>query len=53
MSVLVASHQAERVTRLADGWARLDGGLLVETGGIGVSAAASPALGLPAPVARA
>ena len=35
---VVASHQAERVMRLADGWARLDGGLLVEAGGSGVSA---------------
>lgn len=53
VTVLVASHQAERVMRLADGWARLDGGLLVETGGIGVSAAAAEVPGLPAPVARA
>jgi heme exporter protein A len=38
VTVLVASHQAERVTRQADGWARLDGGLLIEVGGEGVSA---------------
>jgi ABC-type Mn2+/Zn2+ transport system ATPase subunit len=46
VTVLVASHQAERVVKLADGWARLDGGLLVEVGGEGVSAtlpARSPA----------
>ncbi|HEX2193514.1 MAG TPA: heme ABC exporter ATP-binding protein CcmA [Candidatus Limnocylindria bacterium] len=36
-TVLVASHQAERVTGAADGWARLAGGLLVEVGGAGVS----------------
>jgi heme exporter protein A len=35
-TVLVASHQAERVLRLADGWARLDGGLLAEVGGAGI-----------------
>ena len=35
VTVLVASHQAERVTRLADGWARLDGGLLVEPAAAG------------------
>jgi heme exporter protein A len=39
VTVLVASHQAERVMKLADGWARLDGGLLVEVGGVGVGAA--------------
>ena len=46
VTVLVASHQAERVVKLADGWARLDGGLLVEVDGEGVSAtlpARSPA----------
>jgi heme exporter protein A len=37
-SVLVASHQADRVTAVADGWARLDAGLLVEVGGAGISA---------------
>jgi heme exporter protein A len=37
-TVLVASHQAERVMKLASGWARLDGGLLVEVGGEGISA---------------
>ena len=38
VSVLVASHQSDRLLRLADGWARLDGGLLVETGGSGIHA---------------
>jgi heme exporter protein A len=37
-TVLVASHQAERVMQQADGWARLDNGLLVEIGGQGLSA---------------
>jgi heme exporter protein A len=37
-SVLVASHQADRVTALADGWARLDRGLLIEVGGAGIIA---------------
>jgi heme exporter protein A len=50
-TVLVASHQAERVGRLADGWARLDGGLLAETGGDGVTALAPASLGAPLPVA--
>jgi heme exporter protein A len=45
-TVLVASHQSERVARLADGWARLDGGLLVEIGGSGIAVPASA----PAPV---
>jgi ABC-type multidrug transport system ATPase subunit len=53
VTVLVASHQAERITRLADGWVRLDGGLLVETGGVGVSAVAGGMLGMPAPAAPA
>jgi heme exporter protein A len=53
VTVLVASHQADRVTRLADGWARLDGGLLLETGGSGVSSQAGQAIGEPAPVAGA
>jgi heme exporter protein A len=47
VTVLVASHQAERVTRLGDGWARLDAGLLLETGGTGVTATPPPALALP------
>jgi ABC-type multidrug transport system ATPase subunit len=50
VTVLVASHQAERVTRLADGWARLDAGLLVETGGSGVEADAPDPFGVPAQV---
>jgi heme exporter protein A len=50
VTVLVASHQADRVTRLADGWARLDAGLVLEAGGSGVSIRAGEAIGLPAPV---
>jgi len=42
-TVMVASHHADRIMDLADGWARLDGGLLVETGGRGIGATA-PAL---------
>jgi heme exporter protein A len=53
VTVLVASHQADRVTALADGWARLDGGLLLEAGGDGVSIQAGQAVGLPAPVVGA
>jgi len=53
VTVLVASHQADRILKLADGWARLDGGLLVEVGGDGVTAtlpaeARLPARGVPA-----
>jgi ABC-type multidrug transport system ATPase subunit len=47
-TVLVATHQSDRITALADGWARLEGGLLAEIGGSGVSVPA-PA---PAPVAE-
>jgi heme exporter protein A len=36
-TVLVASHQADRVGAMADGWARLEGGMLLEVGGSGVS----------------
>jgi heme exporter protein A len=50
VTVLVASHQADRVTKLADGWARLDGGLLVETGGSGVTTALPSQAGVPVPV---
>jgi heme exporter protein A len=53
VTVLVASHQAERVTKLADGWARLDGGMLVEVGGEGVSATFPGRSPAPAPVAAA
>jgi heme exporter protein A len=53
VTILVASHQAERVTLLADGWARLDSGLLVETGGSGVEADAPGLVGVPAQVGRA
>ncbi len=37
-TVLVASHHADRIMDVADGWARLDGGLLAETGGAGIAA---------------
>ena len=47
-TVLVATHQADRIIRLADGWARLDGGVVVELGGAGVSAPAT----LPVPIAE-
>ncbi|HET6820403.1 MAG TPA: heme ABC exporter ATP-binding protein CcmA [Candidatus Limnocylindria bacterium] len=50
VTVLVASHQAERVTRLADGFARLDGGLLLEAGGQGVTALKPSPLGWPSVV---
>ncbi|HET6379910.1 MAG TPA: heme ABC exporter ATP-binding protein CcmA [candidate division Zixibacteria bacterium] len=49
-TVLVASHQAQRITPLAHGWARLDGGLLVEVGGEGVTGEARSAGRLPEPV---
>jgi heme exporter protein A len=48
LTVIVASHQAERVMRLADGWARLDGGLLAEAGGEGVNIEADAPHGVPA-----
>jgi heme ABC exporter ATP-binding subunit CcmA len=51
-TILVASHQAERIMRLADGWARLDGGLLVEAGGDGVSVLPDEPMGVPAEAAR-
>jgi heme exporter protein A len=38
VTVLIASHHADRLTGLADGWARLDGGLLADVGGNGVRA---------------
>jgi heme exporter protein A len=50
VTVLVASHQAERVSRLADGFARLDGGLLLEAGGQGVTALQPSPLGWPSVV---
>ena len=46
VTVLIASHHADRVSDLADGWARLDGGLLAATGGVGIRAE-----GIHAPVA--
>ncbi len=39
VTVLVASHQADRVIRMSDARARLDGGLLVEVDGAGITAA--------------
>ncbi|MEO8639555.1 MAG: heme ABC exporter ATP-binding protein CcmA [Chloroflexota bacterium] len=38
VTVMVASHQAERVTSMADATVRLEGGLLAEVSGEGVSA---------------
>jgi len=52
-TVLIASHQADRVSRLADGWARLDGGLLAEIGGAGVTSAVPSTVGAALPVAGA
>ncbi|HEX6139443.1 MAG TPA: heme ABC exporter ATP-binding protein CcmA [Candidatus Limnocylindria bacterium] len=51
-TVLVASHHADRIHDQADGWARMDAGLLVEVGGEGVAATLpAPALdSAPAPV---
>lgn len=48
-TVLVASHQAERVISLADGWARLDAGELVDIGGSRVRMPATAPLGEPVP----
>ena len=53
VTVLVASHQAERVTKLSDGWARLDAGLLIETGGRGVEFDAAEVVGVPARIGGA
>ncbi|MDQ2853950.1 MAG: ABC transporter ATP-binding protein [Chloroflexota bacterium] len=39
VTLLVASHQSERVASVADATVRLDGGLLAEVSGAGVSAA--------------
>jgi heme exporter protein A len=39
VTVVVASHQADRVTSMADARAWLDGGLLVEVDGAGITAA--------------
>jgi ABC-type multidrug transport system ATPase subunit len=38
VTVMLASHQAERVATLADATVRLEGGVLAEVGGAGVSA---------------
>ena len=53
VTVLVASHQAERVLRLADGWATLEAGLLVGAGGTGVSIVDDAPAGVPAAAVRA
>jgi len=50
VTVLVASHQAERIAGAADGSIRLDGGLVVEVSGAGVTLAA-PATSLAPQVA--
>jgi len=47
VTVMVASHQAERVTSLADATVRLEAGLLAEVGGAGVTA--GPVGGSPRP----
>jgi energy-coupling factor transporter ATP-binding protein EcfA2 len=47
VTLMVASHQAERVTNLADATVRLEGGLLAEVSGAGVAAA--PVGGSPRP----
>jgi heme exporter protein A len=51
ITVLVASHQAERVTSVADGALRLDGGLVLEVSGSGVRADLPGAWRAPLPVA--
>ena len=51
ITVLVASHQAERVTSVADGALRLDGGLVVEVSGSGVRADLPTSWRGPLPVA--
>ena len=51
ITVLVASHQAGRVTSIADGALRLDGGLVVEVSGSGVRADLPGAWRAPLPVA--
>ena len=48
ITVVIASHQAERVQRLSTGWAVLDGGVLTEVGGAGISTAAPAGGGRPA-----
>jgi energy-coupling factor transporter ATP-binding protein EcfA2 len=52
-TVVVASHQADRVMKLADGWARLDAGLLAEAGGMGATVLEDAPAGVPAPAVRA
>jgi heme exporter protein A len=48
-TVMVASHHADRIMDMADGWARLEGGLLAETGGSGIGALAPPLVARPEP----
>jgi ABC-type Mn2+/Zn2+ transport system ATPase subunit len=38
VTLLIASHQAERISSLADGTVHLEGGLVAEVSGSGVSA---------------
>lgn len=52
-TVLVASHHADRIHDQADGWARLDGGLLVEVGGEGISVPAPASVDARAPIPSA
>ena len=52
-TVVVASHQADRVMKLAGGWARLDAGLLAEAGGIGIDILDDAPAGVPATAVRA
>ncbi|HLE59269.1 MAG TPA: heme ABC exporter ATP-binding protein CcmA [Candidatus Limnocylindria bacterium] len=49
VTVVVASHQADRVTAMADATVRLEGGLVAEVSGSGVFAAPAPTAGLPLP----
>ena len=53
VTVVVASHQAERVLQLADGWATLAAGVLVGAGGSGVSMLDDVPAGVPAEAVRA
>ena len=52
-TVLVASHQADRVGAMADGWARLEAGTLLEVGGSGVSVPRPAAVPAAEPVLQA
>jgi heme exporter protein A len=52
-TVLIATHQSDRITPLADGWARLDGGLVVEVGGSGLVVPSATPMPATAPTAVA